>query len=198
MFFFFKRKNGTKIVIYFVILFFAIFSSFLLTSYREGIEDMGTSLTNHNVNLPINTSYECTNFCNPLNLCSLTGEQCVSDIDCLGCQRKYITKSKTADIQGDSDAGKLTYTQTPVYSILTTDIGTHATLYNNLETPPIDYDKGLNVWRSSYNFGNSLFQQKYFPSNIKGSMTFQPVYPKRYSLSGEFVDDGPLAANASL
>jgi len=169
-----------------------------VSSYKEGVADMGTSLTNHNVDLPINTSYSCSNFCNPLSICSLTKTQCVSDIDCLGCQPTYVSKSITSNVKGQNDAGKLTYTQTPRYSVLTTDIGTHAALYNPKGVPPIDYDKGLNVWRSSYNFGNSLFQQKYYPSNIKGSNTFQPVYAPRPSLSGEFIDNGPLAANAYL
>ena len=40
----------------------------------------------HTVNLPINTTYSCKNMCGPYGKCSITGERCLSDIDCFGCK----------------------------------------------------------------------------------------------------------------
>ena len=42
--------------------------------------------------------------------------------------------------------------------------------------------------------GQELFDKRYYT----GSQMGIPVYPKRKTLSGEFIDDGPLAANAFL
>lgn len=55
-----------------------------------------TSDTSHTVDLPINTTVDCKNMCGPLNRCSITGEQCTSDIDCYGCQNlnTYINKTE--------------------------------------------------------------------------------------------------------
>ena len=55
-----------------------------------------SSDTSHTVNLPINTTISCENMCGPLNRCSITGQQCTSDIDCYGCQNlnTYINKPK--------------------------------------------------------------------------------------------------------
>ena len=40
----------------------------------------------HSVDLPLTTTYSCKNFCGPPARCSITGQQCTSDIDCPGCQ----------------------------------------------------------------------------------------------------------------
>jgi len=204
----------------FIILILVVFSSFFLTQgfafawIKEGLVDLGDPSTNHNVNLPINTSYECSNKCNPLNICSLTGEQCTSDVDCYGC-RPFIkppSASYYQDIRGQNDAGKLTTEQTPTYSTLTTDMGTQASLYNELLIEPSPYVKGYNTWRNSFDVGNALFQKRYNPSLNTGGVVgkigyslppggisgYQLSYPARPTLSGEFVDDGPLAANAYL
>ena len=42
-------------------------------------ETAGSTTT---VRLPINTTTSCKNMCGPPGRCSITGEQCVSDIDC--------------------------------------------------------------------------------------------------------------------
>jgi len=154
--------------------------------------------TSHTVNLPINTTFSCKNVCGPTARCYLSGEQCTSDVDCFGCQ-PYPKKEEiiSNEVRGQNDAGKLTQNVTPRYSTLTTDIGTQAAFYGKGENiEPVQYFNGINTWRHSFDVGMELYDKKYSPSaNI---LPFLPRYPKRPTLSGQFVDDGPLAANAYL
>ena len=171
------------------------------TSYNL-YKDSNTPLTNHNVDMPINTTYSCKNFCGPKSQCSITREQCTSDVDCYGCQPiiteppKYLTK----DVRGQNDAGKLGYNQTPQYSELTTDIGTQAALYNKPYVKVPQMYLGVDRWMKSANVGMKLFQNaqhsKYQldPDNYKD----MPTYPTHETATGLFVDNGPLPANAYL
>jgi hypothetical protein len=166
--------------------------------YASPILDTNTPETSDTVNLPINTTFSCENMCGPLARCSKTGEQCTSDVDCYGCQPKVYEPAYTKkNIGGQNDAGKLTSGITPRYSVLTTDIGTQAKLYDKGEnlTPP-QYFKGVDQWTKPFKAGMELYNKKFNP-NIQ-VLPFLPKYPPRPSLSGEFVDDGPLAANAFL
>jgi len=151
------------------------------------------------VDMPINTTYSCKNFCGPQARCSLTGQQCTSDIDCYGCKNTKSKKGKVRtgkEILGWNEAGKLTNSFTPRYSVLTTDIGSKAKLYNEKNIKPPEYFKGVDQWKDSFNTGNELYDKRYNPSI--GTLPFLPSYPTRYTLSGEFVDNGPLASNAYL
>lgn len=166
--------------------------------YAQPTIDLGTPETSHTVNLPINTTFSCENVCGPLARCSKTGEQCTSDVDCYGCQPKvYEPVYASKDIGGQNDAGKLTQGATPTYSALTTDIGTQAKLYGKGDNlTPSSYFKGVDQWTKSFKVGMELYNKRYNP-NIE-VLPFLPKYPPRPSLSGEFMDDGPLAANAFL
>ncbi len=152
------------------------------------------------VDLPINTRYSCENMCGPPGRCSITGQQCATDVDCDGCHEpldKNITSQNTLKIVGQNDAGKMTYNQTPQYSVLTTDIGTRAKLYKNsinLRAPQYNY--GVNKWRGTYDAGMELYDQRYNPSIEHNN--FLPVYKKRPTLSGQFTVEGPLASNAFM
>ena len=53
--------------------------------FKSNIKDMNTPDTNHTVDLPLNTKYNCSNMCGPLSRCAISGEQCTSDVDCYGC-----------------------------------------------------------------------------------------------------------------
>lgn len=159
--------------------------------------DTGNPSTNHTVNLPLNDTLSCSNMCGPLARCYKTGGQCTSDIDCPGCnphnpdeeyQINYMKNYK-----GQNDAGKLSY-YTPQYSVLTTDIGTNAKLIADKNRPPVKMYYGVNTWRDTFDEGQMLFDKRYY----SGATPFTPVYPERNSLSGEFVDNGPLAANAFM
>ena len=162
----------------------------------EGLRDMGTSDTSHTVNLPLTTTYSCKNMCGPLARCYITGHQCTSDIDCPGCQ-PYVPplSSGSKEIPGDNDAGKMTFGQTPRYSKLTTDIGTQARLITKDKfSKPLAPNLGINTWMDDFNKQNKQFDEKFKPPTLK----YMPTYDNRYSLSGEFIDSGPLASNAYL
>ena len=168
-------------------------------NYNSEIMSGDVSGNSRSVDLPLNTTYSCNNFCGPPNRCSKTGQQCFTDSDCPGCQPYTPPLKKTKGcVPGDNDAGRLVYNQNPQYSSLTTDMGTQAKLYkpsNQFKAPPQPLI-GVNTWSSKFNQGNKLFNQRYKPT--KGQYAFMPSYPNRYSLSGEFVDDGPLASNAYI
>ena len=168
--------------------------------FRDG--DANTPLTSHSVDMPLNTTFSCTNFCGPNAQCSKTREQCTSDVDCYGCQPIYTKPPvyKDEDVEGQNDAGKLTYNQTPQYSTLTTDIGTEASLYGNkLAKVPKMYG-GVDAWMKSANYGMQLFdkQRKYQYIMDPEEYNNELAYPLRESSTGLFADNGPLAANAYL
>jgi hypothetical protein len=158
-------------------------------------EDIGGS-TSHTVNLPLTTSYSCQNFCGPTARCAITGQQCFTDIDCPGCQPPIpsVTKSNN-NVPGDNDAGKLTLGVTPQYSSLTSGYGTQEKrITKNMYSKPAMPNFGVNTWSHEFNEGKKLFDERYKPSRVK----FMPNYPERYSLSGEFIEDGPFPSNAPL
>ena len=162
------------------------------------VNDRGLSDTNHTVNLPLTTTYSCQNFCGPTSRCAVTGEQCMADIDCPGCNPYKQTNSVNTDsIRGNNDAGILTNGVTPKYSSLTTDIGTQAKLYvsnkDKLSKPAMP-NFGVNTWINGFNASMREFNKRYRPYG----MQFTPDYKKRYTLTGEFINEGPLPANAYL
>jgi hypothetical protein len=152
--------------------------------------------TNHNVNLPINTTYQCTNFCGPPGRCSKTGQQCLADIDCPGCQPYSPPLPRTPNnFRGENDAGKLSSGQFLSFSQLTTDLGTQAKRFysyknKNIRAPEANF--GPNLWRSKFNEGDKLYNERYVPQNL----TNMSKYPYRFTMSGEFLTNGPLASNA--
>ena len=174
--------------------------SFDTNSYN--LYDNNTPLTNHNVDQPINTRYSCKNFCGPNSQCSITREQCTSDVDCYGCQPpitkppKYLTK----DVRGENDAGKMIYNQNPRYSELTTDIGTQAALYNPISAKVPQPYLGIDYWMKSANVGMKLFDkaQNYKFELDPNKYKNIPSYPIRESTTGLFDENGPLPANAYL
>ena len=156
-----------------------------------------SSQTSHTVDLPLNTSYSCQNFCGPNARCAISGQQCFTDIDCPGCQPKpsksQSQSSPNETIPGANDAGKLTVGVTPTYSPLTSGYGTKerivtTDLYDN---KPLQANFGVNNWKDSYNETQDLFNKRYKPNNLE----FMPNYPPMYSITGEFIGDGPLPSN---
>jgi hypothetical protein len=161
---------------------------------KEGFDPRYTQT----VDMPLTTTTTCRNFCSPTSRCAITGQQCFADIDCPGCQsrNKQIPNLKETNIIGDNDAGKLTYNQTPQYSILTTDIGTQATIYDKEQglSLPQHPNLGRNTWIKRYHEDKKIFDARYKPPKLE----FMVEFPERKTLSGEFKDEGPLAANAYL
>ena len=163
--------------------------------------DINTSKTSHNVNLPINTTYTCNNFCGPNAQCSITREQCTSDIDCYGCQPITNKKNtKEVDVDGYNDAGRLIYNQNPQYSTLTTDIGTRAAFFNKPYSKVPKPYLGVDKWMNSATAGMQFYYkaQNYDYLTQPNKFTNLPDYPVRESATGIFEDYGPIAANAYL
>ena len=135
------------------------------------------------VNLPINTTQECKNVCGPMAKCSLTSEQCMTDSDCQGCTSTTTSNLATSShIPGYDDSGKL-----GDYSILTSDITRNSAVIQHKK--PLLPFQGINVWKSKFNQGMNLFRNRYVLSS-------QNNYKPQFTMSGEFVEVGPLPANA--
>ena len=151
--------------------------------------------TSQTVDMPLNTTTSCSNFCSPTSRCAVTGQQCLSDMDCPGCQPNEPDSSNSDCVPGNDDAGKLTTGNTPTYSILTNDIGTKSTTFtrNKFAKPPSP-NYGVNIWMSKFKEENTMFKQRYTPSNLQ----YMPSYPERHSLTGDFVENGPLPSNSFL
>ena len=163
---------------------------------NEITEEKYDGSTSHTVDLPLTTYYSCKNFCGPTARCSITGQQCSADIDCPGCQpySPPVPKAKGC-VPGDNDAGKLTVGITPQYSPLTSGYGTQEKLItSNMYSKPSEPNFGVDVWSKDFDESKKLFDQRYKPSGLQ----YMPDYPKRYSLTGEFIEDGPYASNAHI
>jgi hypothetical protein len=172
-------------------------NKYVVECFTSGpIQEQSGGATSHTVDLPLTTKYSCQNFCGPTSRCSITGQQCFADIDCPGCQPNSPPLKKTPDnIPGDNDAGKLTLGITPQYSPLTSGYGTYQALVtSNMYSKPAEANFGVNTWIDEFNEGNKLFDKRYKPPNLQ----FMPNYSQRYSLTGEFIEDGPFPSNASL
>jgi hypothetical protein len=165
----------------------------------EGLRDRGTPETSHTIDLPLSNPTSCRNTC-AVGRCSKTGQQCLADIDCPGCN-PYAAADTPFDVGAKSvpaanDAGKLTAGVTPTYSSLTTDIGSRAAVFNTdaLGTPP---PKGMldmgGAWRSQFDAAQELYDAKYRPK--PGQYAFMPSYPEQPTTTGMFVNSEPLAAN---
>lgn len=166
-------------------------------SYTMPTRDLGNPDTTHNVNLPLNTTYSCKNFCGPTSRCSITGQQCFADVDCPGCQPYVppLPPSNISCVKGNNDAGKLTTGMTPTYSELTSDIGTQSKIINfNKNLKPAQANFGLDTWSGKFNQEYQIFNDRYKPNQTK----FMPSYMPKYSVTGIFVDEGPLPANQYL
>ena len=167
-------------------------NKYIIECFESGPSSEATS---HSVDLPLTTQYSCKNFCGPTARCSITGQQCTADIDCPGCQPYSPPLPKTANIPGDNDAGKLTIGMTPQYSPLTSGYGTRERIVtNNLYAKPAEADFGVNTWVDQYEQEKGLFDTRYKPNQLP----YMPDYPKRYSLTGQFIEDGPFASNAEI
>jgi len=193
------------------VMFYGIYlinNNYISEGFTYSLTNPNTPETNHNVDQPINTTFSCKNMCGPLARCSITGEQCTSDIDCFGCMPKVSKQStiyggKYNEYDGHSgyvgynESGKLTSGVTPTFSTLTTDVGTRASPVNasgELRRPP-QYDQGVNVWKKLFNTEYDLFNQRYRPPK---NLPNEPDYITRTTLSGEFKEDGPVASNSKL
>lgn len=171
-------------------------NNYIVENFATSVREMYDGSTSHSVDLPLTTRYSCKNFCSPTARCAITGQQCFADIDCPGCQpySPPLPKDK-GNVPGDNDAGKLTWGVTPQYSSLTSGYGTFQAMFTpNPFAKPDMPNFGVNSWMAGFNDDMELFNRRYKPPQLQ----YMPDYAKRYSLSGEFIDDGPFASNAIL
>ena len=187
-----------------VILMIAIFKwvhYLLINNYIVECFQQSNNSTTHTVDMPLTTTSSCSNFCGPTSRCAKTGQQCFTDIDCPGCQPKTkgsnnSKNTNNTNIVGDNAAGKLTFSLTPQYSTLTTDMGTRATaIFNKKFAKPPSPAFGINTWRDDFNSDQKLFDKRYKPPS---DLTYMPSYPQRYSVTGDYLEDGPLASNSII
>lgn len=189
------------IIIYYISSNYYLIESMSNSNIIYSAYDINISKTNHTVNLPINTNYSCKNMCGPQSQCAITREQCSSDIDCYGCMPQddvhYLFDTKS--IEGDNDAGRLVYNQNPQYSELTTDIGTKAALYNNIDVQVPKPYLGIDKWMKYANIGMQYYYKAMnYPYILKPEkFKYLPEYSVRESVTGLFEDYGPLPANVT-
>jgi len=171
------------------------FTNNIIDEKYDGSTKDSFASTSHTVDLPLTTKYSCQNFCGPTARCAITGQQCFTDIDCPGCQPYVPPLKKTKDcVPGDNDAGKLTTGVTPQYSNLTSGYGTQKKVITDprrVYGKPAQPNFGVNTWMSSFNAGEKLFNKRYKPNQLE----YMPKYPPMYSITGEFIGDGPLPSN---
>ena len=206
-----KISKNIKYIIFIFVIGLGLGLYFINSKFKEGFDpnalltyDSNSPKNSHNVDV-VNNTNNCSNFCGPRSQCALTREQCTSDVDCQGCQPiidappKYLTSTEVKPL---NDAGKLTWTQTPQYSTLTTDIGTEAAyvIPGSKEAEIIRPYEGYDMWTKSFNFGLSLADKKLVYDHSPEPEEYRsiPVYPITITATVLFYDTGPTASNASL
>ena len=162
----------------------------------ENYQDIGSSSTSHTINLPLTTTQDCSNKC--INArCSYTGQQCLSDIDCPGCNGlkglENVNQS-TPNVPGNDENGTLTTRFAPNYSTLTTNTGVmNASIFNmknlGLASPPANF--GPELYKPGMDYDKKRFDKRYQPNGFP----FELTYPKTPTTTGLFMDSGPLPSN---
>ena len=186
-----------KLFIYVIIVVLSIFIIFYCKDFlfkNNYIQEAFSNIspiqegpeTTHSVNLTNSAfnNYTCKNMCGPPGRCRITGEECVSDVDCYGCVPPPIYNREIKEQNKDVK---------PVISTFSKDI-TKSAAYIDPEAKSPTYNMGGDTWKSDFDLEENIFKQKYYPS---GDLTFMMKYPVRTTFSGEFVDDGAYAFNAS-
>lgn len=180
--------------------------------------DINSPLYNHTVNLPINDPVSCKNFCGPKSQCSITREQCTSDVDCQGCNPGPTPLSEciTKDVDPYDNGGKLGQ-QGLQYSPLTTGYNNHnadfAQIYPGSKDAQIKRPyQGIDLWTKSFNEGLKLYNKRRetadkYSEGISNAIPLasksklpsnEPKYPMTSSATGQFYETTPPASNSSL
>lgn len=216
-----------------------------IENYASYYTDLGLPGTSHTVNLPINTTYECENKCMPPARCSITGQQCSSDIDCCGCNPNskkiqqlleegvdlndinnevgsidkfvegffpkklgegFITQNLSEGFSQNTDMDLVNgFTADQLASAYGNDAKNKVTDFDlfteerELFSKPPQYYLGEDMWSKSFYEGAKLFNDAHDPNIQKARYAggpdpaqFQLKYPDRTTLSGLFVENGPL------
>ena len=176
---------------------------------RINYNDLNSPQYSHTVNLPINDPVSCKNFCGPNAKCLLTKEQCISDIDCQGCNPGPTkqTECQTKDVDPYDGTGKGLQ-----YSPLTTGYNNHninfAQIYPDSKNAQIKRPyEGLDLWTDSFNKGLELYNKKRgiadkyntdITTDTNTDTTFETKYPTTISATGLFYETTPPASNSAV
>lgn len=155
----------------------------------EKCKEAFTSGNTQSVDMPLNVTTSCSNFCAPGTArCAITGQQCFSDLDCPGCQAKINSKSTfTPKVPAANDSGKLTTGMPLLYSSLTYGYGTRDySQVSNKKAAQASW--GKNTWRDQFNAENTMYQDRY---SLPGDVN----YRKTETTTGLFDLVGPLPSN---
>jgi len=214
-----KKYNNNNIILFFLFFSFMIFLFYtvvlnFMNIYMKKKEEFSSSSSDyidyynkiyndpkysHTVDLPLTTIYSCNNKCGSQSKCYITGEQCTSDVDCQGCMlpipkyKKYNNKN----VIGLNQSGKYGFIA-PEFSTLTNDIGTKAKIYSkkNLNKPSPESSTPF-LFQKEINLGTEINKKNSsYIWNPKQNDKYTLNYPRRFTTTGLFLDDGPLASNS--
>ena len=172
--------------------------------------DVNSPLYSHTVNLPLNDTISCANFCGPKSQCAITRQQCTSDVDCGGCNPGPIKRPKclTKDVPA-YDENIFGFNYNPMatgYNGYNTNFSEiyEGSKYAQIKKP---YE-GINTWRDSLNKGLELYNKKREINDQYNSTLdfgyqskqkyYEPKYPMSISATGTFYETTPPAFNADL
>ena len=187
--------NKYLLLVVFITFLFIIFYS----SYNSKDGFSNGVMNKYNIDIPLTTNIQCNNICGPPGRCSITGEDCSTDSGCYGCKPLKNSNYHNKSAIPDTSAGKLSFNSNNyAYSSLTTDITHQKQLIGPKFSPAPRYFQGVNTWRKSFDAGNQLFDNRYNPDLSYKNQNIMPYYPINTTLSNEFTDVGPTAANAWL
>jgi len=181
--------------------------------------NLNSPLYSKTVNLPINDSVSCKNFCGTKAQCAITREQCSADIDCFGCNPgpTSLDTCETKDVAPYDNGGKLGQNLGLQYSPLTTGYNNHsidfAEAYPDSKNSQINRPyQGVDLWTKSFNQGLDFYNKKrasydkyseginqtIIDSANDNMYTREPKYPTTISATGQFYETTPPASNAYL
>jgi hypothetical protein len=175
------------------------------TDATINLNEKNSPAYSHTVSLPIVEPISCKNFCGPTGKCVKTGEQCLADIDCYGCNPGPTPQSKceTKSVPGYEDSGKLSVNKGLNYSELTKNL--MKGFQNDFaEAKPGSYNteigrpyRGLDNWEKTFNDGLQLYNknQEYNNPLTLFEKDIQPAYPVQLSITGLFYETTPLPGN---
>lgn len=184
--------------------------------------DLTSPAYSHTVDMPINTTYGCKNFCGPQAQCAITRTQCTADIDCYGCNPGPTRTSPKEESAAEpyDDAGKLGINQGLQYSYLTTGYDDHGMDFSQAFPNSINAQiqqpyRGVDKWTESFNKGLNYYNKtresydKYGegrapdffydePTGTGLATIAAPNYPTTISATGQFYETTPPASNSYL
>jgi len=188
-----------KKILFYALIFISFMLAILLFQKIDNLQSQGSIIEclSGNQDLPLTTLTEtCQNVCGPMARCSQTGDQCVLDSDCPMCPPPITTYNRVSErpvvssefTTGDNDSGK-SVGMLPKKSQLTSNYPHDASIFSMQNPIEMGNILGVNVWSNKFINGMKYYRKRYEePSAV--------YYAERYTLSGEFPDDGPFAANA--